>query len=109
MNWLWDLVKSLKISSILVVFVVWNAIGLVGLSLNGGYGPIRTLAGGLVMALECALLAGAAAAVAVSPAWQRRVLRPDADVQVARPGLWFIVVIASLLAIGGGISSIALM
>lgn len=108
MTWLWNLIKSLKISSIVVFVVVWNAVGLFGLHLNGGTGPIRTPASGLVMALDCAMLAASAAAIALSPAWRRRALRPGTDIAVARPGLWFIVALASLLALGGSISSVAL-
>lgn len=109
MNWLWNLLKSLKVSSIVVSVVVWNAIGLVGIHLNGGAGPIRTPLSGLFMAFDCALLAAATATVAVSPAWQRRALRPGADVALARPGLWFMVALASFLAVGGGVSSVALL
>lgn len=109
MNWLLNLLKSLKVSSIVVVIVVWNATGLLGIHLNGGAGPIRTPLSGVLMAFDCALLAVAAATVAVSPAWQRRALRPGADVTLARPGLWFIVILATFLAIGGGVSAVALL
>ncbi|GAB6197538.1 hypothetical protein [Lysobacter xanthus] len=109
MNRHWNLLKALKPASIVVVFVVWNAIGLCGVHLNGGAGRIRTPASGLLMAVDCVLLAAAAAAVALSPAWQRRALRPGADIASARPGLWFIVAIAGFLAIAGGVSAVGLL
>jgi hypothetical protein len=96
---LWELLKSLKVKVIVVAVIVWNAVGFLGVWLNGGTGSVHTRAGGIAMSFDCALLAFAAFSTAFSDAWQGAALRPTADSSESRPGLMFIGFLGTVLAV----------
>jgi hypothetical protein len=100
MNWLWNLVKSLKLATIVLFVAGWNLLCYLGMSLNGGAGRILTVPAAVAMTLTCTLLAVLSFVTAASPSWQRVALRSGADPNAARPGLIFIGCIAAFLALG---------
>jgi hypothetical protein len=95
-----NLFKSLRPKVIAFVVVIWNALCLSGIWLNGGATRIQTRAGCIAMAFTCALLSIVCFATAQSEWWQTLALRPMADPHDSRPGLLLISVLAALLAIG---------
>jgi hypothetical protein len=99
------LLKSLKLKAIVVAVLVWNGLGLIGIWLNHGSGEIRTVAGGLTIALICSLLSYVAIATTRSGWWQSLALRPQADPDDARPGLFFIGLLGAILAAGALLST----
>jgi hypothetical protein len=103
---LWKVVKNLKPLAIVVAILVWNAICLVGIWLNGGLGRIETLGSGIAMAVACGLLSATAFLGATSSTWQRIALRPGADPNEPRSGLLFIGFLGAVLMVGGIISAI---
>ena len=109
MTWLWNLLKSLKLITIILFVVGWNAVCYVGMLLNGGAGRIVTLPSAIAMVVNCSLLAALAFATASFPTWQRVALRPNADPNTARPGLLFIGSLGVILAVGGVITAIAIL
>jgi hypothetical protein len=103
---LWKVVKNLKPLAIIVAVLVWNAICLVGIWLNGGLGKIETLGTGIAMAVACALLSATAFLVATNSTWQRIALRPRADPNEPRSGLLFLGFLGAVLMIGGVFSAV---
>jgi hypothetical protein len=101
MTWLWNLIKNLKPITIVLFVIGWNGLVYLGASLTGGEGGIVTVGAAVAMTLNCALLAVLAFATAALPTWQRIAFRPGADPAAARPGLLFLGVLGTILALGG--------
>ena len=102
---LWNLLKSIKPLAIVAIVVVWNALCLVGIWLNGGMGRIATFPSAAAMTLASLSLAIFAFSAARSGAVQRAVLRPNADPTLALPGLLFLGTLGAILALGSAITA----
>lgn len=102
----WKLIKNLKPSAIVVAVLVWNAICLFGIWLNGGMGRIETLGAGIAMAVACGLLSVMAFLVATTSTWQRIALRPGTNPSEPRSALMFLGFLGALMMLGGVIGAV---
>jgi fucose permease len=81
-----DLVKSIQPRTAFWFLVSWAVLWLIGIYLNGGFGPYRTVPSLLTASLACASLGGLSFATLFSARFQTLVLRPS-TLDQARPGL----------------------
>jgi len=102
---LWNLVKSIRPIAIVAIVVIWNALCLVGIWLNGGMGRVATFPSAAAMTLASLCLAAFAFSAACSGAVQRAVLRPNANPTSARSGLLFLGVLGTLLTLGSAFTA----
>lgn len=79
--------------------IIWNLAMGFGVHLNGGFGPFNNLASLLVAGLGTILLSALCLGAVYSPAIRGIVLRSDASVSDAKPGLLFLGFLGSLLTI----------
>ena len=79
--------------------VVWNLVFFVIRYLNGGAGLFKTVPAAVVAASACACVGLIGFGSLSSPRLRYAVLRPTADLSAARPGLIFLGVLGSLLAV----------
>ena len=106
---LWNLVKSLRPIAIVAIVVIWNALCLIGIWLNGGMGRIATFPSAAAMTLACLSLAIFAFSAARFDAVQRVVLRANANPTLAYPGLFFLGLLGALLALGSAFTAYSIL
>ena len=92
--------KQLRPSFIVGFVILWNALCLCGMGLNGGPGPIRTVPSAAVMFLAAAVAATAGFGPMLSVRLRSLALRDGADMVLARSGLILFGTIGSMLMIG---------
>jgi len=100
MNPLHTSLKCLRTSFILSFVIGWNLLFLIAVSLNGGFGPIRSAASALVVAIACAALAFVGFGSLSLTSVRSIVLRPTAELAMARPCLIFFGILGSALSLG---------
>jgi len=81
-----DLFKSIQPKAGLWFLVFWAVLWLIGVYLNGGFGPYRTVPSLLTALLACLSLGALSFATLFSARLQTLVLRPS-TLRQARPGL----------------------
>jgi hypothetical protein len=80
--------------------VVWNLVGFIAFRLDGhNDGHFHTLLAAILGSLDCAILAVAGFGSLKSEAIRRFVLRSDANLIAARPGLRFIGTLGTFIAV----------
>ena len=80
-------------------FIVWNAIFLVGIYLNGGTGSVKSVPAALVMSIALAGLVVFSFGSLLFGPIRRLVLRPEAQLSDAWPGLLVSGMIGSVLLV----------
>jgi hypothetical protein len=93
----WKFIRSLRPIFIVGFLVVWNIVMSFGVHLNGGFGPFSDLRSLLVAGFGTLSLAILCFGAVYSPIIRNVVLRPDANVSEAKPGLLFIGLLGGLL------------
>jgi hypothetical protein len=99
MKTLVGLFANLRPSFMLGFVVVWNLVFVVVGQLNGGSGAFNTIPAAVVAAVACAGVGLVGFGSLSSPGVRSVVLRPTADLTAARPGLVFLGVLGSVLAV----------
>jgi len=99
MKILWNLLKSMKPSIMIIFVVLWNLLFFYADRLNGADAQIANSASALVMATACFSLAIVGFASILSSRARALTLRSGADFADARPGLILIAAVGSVLFI----------
>jgi hypothetical protein len=92
--------EHLRPSFMVAFAVVWNLLCFVGVSLDGGYGPIKSVSAALVAAVACAGVAFVGFGTLLFASVRNVVLRPNADLSAVRSGLIFVGILGSALTLG---------
>jgi len=99
-HFLIDMIRCMRPSFMIGFVVAWNLLGFVAIRVNGANdGHIHTYAGGMLMSIDCLLLTLTGFGTLRSSEIRRIVLRPDADLVAARPGLRFIGALGTFIAV----------
>ena len=99
-HFLIDMIRCMRPSFMIGFVVAWNLLGFVAIRVNGvNDGHIHSYAAGLLMSLDCLLLALTGIGTLRSFEIRRIVLRPDAELELARPGLRFIGGLGTFIAL----------